>query len=356
MSVIAIDEMGTVTRFSPAAEQLFGYRAAEVVGFNIMMLMPEPHRTNHDGYLENYRRTGIKKVIGKTTKNLKGVRKDNSEFNCELTVTEISIEGIERSFVAAVQDITERVAQQAETAVAKASEEMSTRALIAIDEVGSILRCNASALSLFGYDSAADVHMKNVKMLMPEEIAVNHDGYLAKYKETGIKKIIDSSRMVIGCAKGGRRFEVEVHVKEVNLSNGTSLYLGYLDDVSTKKEISIAACLAESVMALIPAPLIIMNAKGIVTHFNSSAERVFEFTSTQVVGRNVKLLMPPEISKVHDEYLARYFRTGEKHIIDSLRDVEGETKTGQRVKLRVSVREIQRQGNEVMFVGFCQPI
>lgn len=355
-SVIAIDEMGTVTRFSPAAEQLFGYRAAEVIGFNIMMLMPEPHRTNHDGYLENYRRTGIKKVIGRTTKNLKGVRKDNSEFNCELTVTEISIEGIERSFVAAVQDITERVAQQAETAVAKASEEMSTRALIAIDEVGSILRCNASALSLFGYDSAADVHMKNVKMLMPEEIAVNHDGYLAKYKETGIKKIIDSSRMVIGCAKGGRRFEVEVHVKEVKLSNGTSLYLGYLDDVSTKKEISIAACLAESVMALIPAPLIIMNAKGIVTHFNSSAERVFEFTSSQVVGRNVKLLMPPEISKVHDEYLARYFRTGEKHIIDSLRDVEGETKTGQRVKLRVSVREIQRQGNEVMFVGFCQPI
>jgi PAS domain S-box-containing protein len=354
-SVIAIDEMGTVKKFSPSAEQLFGYRAAEVIGFNIMMLMPEPHRTNHDGYLEHYRRTGVKKVIGKTTKNLKGIRKDGSDFNCELTVTEISLEGVERSFVAAVQDITERVAQQAETAVAKASEEMSTRALIAIDEIGTILRCNESALSLFGYE-AAEVHKKNVKMLMPEEIAINHDGYLSKYRETGIKKIIDSSRMVIGCAKGGRRFEVEVHVKEVKLSNGTSLYLGYLDDVSTKKEISIAACLAESVMALIPAPLIIMNAKGIVTHFNSSAERVFEFTSSQVVGRNVKLLMPPEISKVHDEYLSRYFKTGEKHIIDSLRDVEGETKTGQRVKLRVSVREIQRQGNEVMFVGFCQPI
>src|SRR5262249_1093562 len=63
-ALIVIDEDGIMQSFSPAAERLFGYSAAEMIGKNVKMLMPSPYRENHDGYIEQYLRTGQRRIIG----------------------------------------------------------------------------------------------------------------------------------------------------------------------------------------------------------------------------------------------------------------------------------------------------
>lgn len=60
-AVIAIDERGLIETVNPATERLFGYDASELVGHNVKMLMPEPYRTEHDGYIVSYLRTGTRK-------------------------------------------------------------------------------------------------------------------------------------------------------------------------------------------------------------------------------------------------------------------------------------------------------
>jgi two-component system sensor kinase FixL len=84
---------------------LFGYQASEVVGKNVKMLMPQPYRDQHDGYLANYRDTGIKKIIG-IGRIVVGQRRDGSTFPMELSVGEVS-GGHRRLFTGFVRDITE---------------------------------------------------------------------------------------------------------------------------------------------------------------------------------------------------------------------------------------------------------
>src|SRR5262245_28757973 len=65
-ALISIDSMGKILSASDSVERVFGYKPAELVGRNVNVLMVEPHRSRHDGYLERYRRTGETGIIGRT--------------------------------------------------------------------------------------------------------------------------------------------------------------------------------------------------------------------------------------------------------------------------------------------------
>jgi PAS domain S-box-containing protein len=112
-AVVVIGAAGTVETFNPGAERMFGYTAAEVIGHNVCMLMPEPYRGRHDGYLEHYLTTGEKKIIG-IGREVAGQRKDGTMFPVELAVSEAWM-GERRVFVGIVRDISDR--KQAEAAL-----------------------------------------------------------------------------------------------------------------------------------------------------------------------------------------------------------------------------------------------
>jgi two-component system sensor kinase FixL len=105
-AMIVIDEHGLMQSFSSAAERLFGYSAAEMLGRNIKLLMPAPYRDNHDAYLGRYLRTGEKRIIG-IGRVVVGERKDGSTFPMELAVGEM-ISGATRYFTGFIRDLTER--------------------------------------------------------------------------------------------------------------------------------------------------------------------------------------------------------------------------------------------------------
>lgn len=135
-AMVVIDDHGRMQSFSTAAERLFGYRAGEVVGQNVKMLMPEPYRGSHDGYLDRYRQTGERRIIG-IGRVVVGERKDGSTFPMELSVGEMR-SGDSRFFTGFVRDLTER--QHAEQRLQELQSELvHISRLTALGEMSSAL-------------------------------------------------------------------------------------------------------------------------------------------------------------------------------------------------------------------------
>ena len=105
-AMIVIADDATICSFSAAAERLFGFAEADVIGCNVNMLMPDPDRGAHDGYLSRYLATGDPKVIGKA-RLVTGLKRDGSTFPMELAVGE-TVSGGQRMFTGFVRDLTAR--------------------------------------------------------------------------------------------------------------------------------------------------------------------------------------------------------------------------------------------------------
>jgi two-component system, LuxR family, sensor kinase FixL len=110
-AMIVIDRDGLITSFSTAAERLFGYRAAEVMGRNVKILMPEPYQQAHDGYISRYHKTGERRIIG-IGRVVVGERKDGSTFPMELSVGEVRA-GTSHFFTGFIRDLSERQVAEA---------------------------------------------------------------------------------------------------------------------------------------------------------------------------------------------------------------------------------------------------
>ena len=106
-AIVTIDETGTVLGFSPAAERMFGYSEAEVLGRNVSCLMPAPHSDRHDDYLARYLRTGERRVIG-IGREVRARRRDGDVFPAELAIGELKQDG-RHLFTGFIRDISDRV-------------------------------------------------------------------------------------------------------------------------------------------------------------------------------------------------------------------------------------------------------
>jgi len=233
--IVVIDAQGIVEAYNPACERLFGYAPDKVVGRNVNMLMPPPYRDEHDSYLSRYRSTGERKIIG-IGREVVGLRKDGSTFPMYLSVGEGKHED-KPIFVGIIHDLTRSRTNQAQrdlgAATLRSILDTGPDAIVVIDEQGLVESLNPAAVRMFGY-GMNEVLGHNVKMLMPQPYRDEHDGYLARYRETGEKHIIGIGRVVSGQRKDGSTFPLELAVGEVNIG-GRRLFTGFARDITERQ-------------------------------------------------------------------------------------------------------------------------
>ena len=142
--IITISKDGIIQSFNHAAETIFGYRAKQIIGNNVSMLMPEPHKSQHDAYINSHLKTGKKNILG-IGREVSGLRRNGDEFPMDLMVSRVFQQG-EPLFIGIVRDITEkrRVDGLHSQFITAASKEI-LEPLNVITEAISLLQTDAAA-------------------------------------------------------------------------------------------------------------------------------------------------------------------------------------------------------------------
>ncbi|WP_417320270.1 sensor histidine kinase [Emcibacter sp.] len=212
--IITINHRGTVERYNPACETIFGYLPEEVIGRNINMLMPSPYHEGHDGYLKNYLTTGEKKIIG-FRREVEGRRKNGKTFPLELAVSEVGLEE-QRLFTGIIRDITlkklhEKERQALMERLEKSNKELDNFAYIASHDLKEPLRAihNHSAFLKEDYEDRLEEDglqrldrlmelTRRMEKLISDLLYFSRLGNIDKsVKKTDINKIIKDIRTTL---------------------------------------------------------------------------------------------------------------------------------------------------------------
>jgi PAS domain S-box-containing protein len=191
-----------------------------------------------------------------------------------------------------LRDASERhradAALDAASARAGAIVDAARDGIISIDEQGMIASFNPAAERMFGY-AAGEMIGRNVAVLMPPPVCGEHDGYLARHRETGGQRIIGIDREVLGVRKDGARFPLEISVSQARLG-GQCTFIATVRDITAHKEIAETLRrerdFAESLIETAQVIVLVLDPEARIVRFNRYMEELSGYRLAEVQGRD----------------------------------------------------------------------
>lgn len=227
--------------------------------------------------------------------------------------------------------------------------------IIVMDADARIEAFSRGAERLFGY-AEPDVIGCSVNVLMPPP--EGHDTDVAQYLSSDAARIVGSGREVTGRRRDGSAFPLHLSVGEMAI-DGQRKFTGMLHDLSERVRLEERLRASEArwraVVESAVDGVVVIDAQGAIEAFNPAAERLFGYAEEEVLGRNVRILMPSPYREEHDSYLARYLATGTQKIIGIGRAVTGLHRDGRTFPVHLSVGEITVDGQR-RFTGILHDL
>jgi diguanylate cyclase (GGDEF)-like protein/PAS domain S-box-containing protein len=288
-AIVTITPEGIVRWFNRGAERIFGYRAEEVIGQPVTLLMPERYRELCVAGLHRYLRTGEARVVGGTTE-LVGLRKDGSEFPIEMSLGEILEDG-ERLFTGVIRDVTER--KRTEDALREARDRFRSifdHAPIGVAMVsleGQYLQVNRSLCEILGYTEEELQALTWQEITHPDDLAAS-SAYARRIVEGEFPRYHLEKRFLLA---DGHTVWASLSVSLVRDSEGEPLYfVSQIQDVTERKKFEKGIIESEerfrSLVQYSSDIITILDADGTVHYVSPAVERVTGYKPEEQVGTN----------------------------------------------------------------------
>jgi PAS domain S-box-containing protein len=224
-----------------------------------------------------------------------------------------------------------------------------------IGEDGIIVYFNEAACQAFGLESSEAIGSNISRLMADETHATNHDQYLKNYQATGLKKMIGRNRFVT-CRRcdDSSTWKASLSISEVTLDE-KRYFVGTLRDVSANlaRERLFSSVIDEAVDAIFT-----INEQGIVTLVNKNACKIFGYTEEDLIGQNIRILMPESHRAKHDQYIQNHMETGVQKMIGTDRTVTAQRKDGSQFQCRLGLSKIEDANGDgsCIFVGLLHDL
>ena len=228
--------------------------------------------------------------------------------------------------------------------------EQAIDAVVSIDENNNVTLFNRAAENLWGY-SKSEVIGRNVKMLVPRDIQSQHDNLVNANRQTGQNKIVGTSRDVQVPRKDGRLVWCNLALSKVKV-NGKIHYTAFIKDITEQKE---AAEIIDQTLEQCIDAVVTINENNEVVFFNQAAEKLWAIKRENVLGNNVKMLVPENIQGKHDSFVNANRQTGEDKIVGTSRDVQFQTFDGRNIWANLSLSKVETS-DKILYTAFVKDI
>ena len=352
-----VDTQGLLTYINPAAERLFGWSSAELLG---QKMHDMTHYQHPDGSPFPAAECSGLQVLqrGELLSSHEDVfiRKDKTFFPVIYSAAPIRSDGAIIGVVVVFRDDSAR--KNAEAEIRRQTNWLerligtTQDAVVSIDRQARIVLFNPGAERIFGY-TAAEIQGQKVNVLMAEPYMAEHDSYLERYERTGEARAIGRIRTVEARRKNGETFPIELSITKVaTLESEEVHYAAFIRDIS---EVRRGQAWLQSLIETTQDAVLSIDRQGRIVLFNPAAERIFGYARGEVIGQKVNMLMAEPYATEHDEYIARYESTGEAHAIGRIRTVTAQRKNGEPFPIELSVTEIAVD-QDVHYAAFIRDI
>jgi sigma-B regulation protein RsbU (phosphoserine phosphatase) len=271
-----LDEAGTVRCINAAAEELTGYQEAELFG---RPFLPNVEIAQEGGDHDASRTSVQFRRKDGGALDVICARRRLGQAGAGPTLLKFREREREPVRDPALRDIKEKLDAIFDTVA---------DGLIVIGEAGDIQMFSSGAERVFGY-RRDEVLGRNVNILMPSPYRDAHDGYLAAYRETGVKNIIGVGREVSGRRKDGAVFPMYLSVGEIWL-DGRRFFVGVAHDLTRLEHAEQQLLTLSAAVEQSPSAVLISNRDGRIEYVNSCFIRLTGYTANELIGQNPRLL------------------------------------------------------------------
>lgn len=228
--------------------------------------------------------------------------------------------------------------------------EQAIDGVVKIDENNIVTFFNKAAENLWGLERS-EVIGKNVKMLVPRDIQANHDGYVDANRHTGEDKIVGTTREVPIFRADGSKIWGQLSLSKVEIEDKIT-YTAFLKDVTVERRQreEIQQTLEQAVDAVVK-----IDEHNVVTFYNAAAEALWGYGRDEVVGKNVRMLVPADIQAAHDSFVDKNRETGEDKIVGTTREVPVFRKDGSQIWGQLSLSKVEVDG-KITYTAFVKDV
>jgi len=295
-AIISKDLNGTVTSWNAGAERLFGYREEEIVGTSVLRLVP-PELHEEEARILALVRKGERIEHFGTVR----VRKDGSRVNVSITVSPVlDASGAVVGASKIARDVELAQERERAQAVLAAIVESSDDAIISKSLDGTVTSWNRAAERLYGW-TAGEIIGRSVLTIVPQELHAEEHRILQRLREGERVEHFRTHRV----AKDGHRVDVTLSISPIRDASGRVVGASEIArDVSLMRDAERTKAILAAVVQSSDDAIVSKDLNSIVMSWNPAAERMFGWTSEEMIGRSILTIIPPELRHEEDTILA----------------------------------------------------